>query len=88
VPDPYAENPPERDPWTSLEEQVELMRYAIRSRYAKVVGVKGAEHTMFAEHPAWEAYVSTLIGWFAETLLHDRKVDDQSRGETAMTENK
>lgn len=88
VPDPYAEKPPERDPWTSLEEQVELMRYAIRCRYAKVVGVKGAEHTMFAEHPAWEAYVSTLVGWFAETLLHDRKVDDQSRGETAMTENK
>lgn len=75
VSDPYAPIPPEPDKWSSLSEQVELMRYAIRCRYAKVVGVKGAEHTMFVGQPAWAAYISTLVGWFAETLLHDRKVD-------------
>ena len=84
VADPYAPKPPEPDKWSSLNEQIELMRYAIRCRYAKVVGVKGAEHTMFAEHPAWEAYVSTLIGWFAETLLHNREVDEDSEKQSPI----
>jgi len=69
VSDPYAPVPPEPDKWSQLSEQVELMRYAARCRYAKVVGVKGAEHSMFVEQPAWGAYISTLAGWFTETLL-------------------
>jgi len=68
MPDPYAPVPPEPDKWTSLSEQVELMNYAIRCRNARVSGLKGAEHSMYKEHPGWHAYISGLIGWFAETM--------------------
>ncbi|HEV2842614.1 MAG TPA: hypothetical protein VGW39_14925 [Chthoniobacterales bacterium] len=66
--DPYAPTPPEFDKWSSASEQLELMRYAIHSRYSKTVTVKGAEHTMYKEHLAWRPYIKTLTEWFSETL--------------------
>lgn len=66
--DPYAPATPELDKWTSIGEQVELMRYAINARFAKLVAIKGAEHTMYAELPAWPCFINTLTGWFQETI--------------------
>ena len=68
VPDPYTLVPTKPDKWSSIGEQIELMRCAVHSRYGKVLAIKGAEHTMYMEHPAWRSYISGLIGWFAETL--------------------
>ncbi|MCI0538889.1 MAG: alpha/beta hydrolase fold domain-containing protein [Verrucomicrobiales bacterium] len=73
VPDPYALVPSKPDKWSSIGEQIELMRCAIRSRYGKVLGVKGAEHTMYREHPAWPPYISALTAWFEETLLSNEQ---------------
>jgi pimeloyl-ACP methyl ester carboxylesterase len=76
--DPYALVPTKPDKWSSFGEQIELMRYAIHSRYGKVLAIKGAEHTMYLEHPAWRPYISGLTGWFAETLLDPGKAVDLS----------
>ncbi|MCI0538888.1 MAG: hypothetical protein L0Z50_27085 [Verrucomicrobiales bacterium] len=77
--DPYAPVPPEPDKWSSVSEQIELMRYATRCRYAKVVGLKGAEHTMYAEQPMWRAYASTLTQWFDETLVRAETCDSRAQ---------
>lgn len=73
VADPYAPVPTKPDKWSSIGEQIELMRYAIHSRYGKMIAVKGAEHTMYSEHPAWHPYISALTGWFKETLFPENE---------------
>lgn len=67
--DPFAPEPPELDVYSNPEEQVQLMRYAISSRYVRVAIVKGAEHTMYRGLPSWQNYANTLQSWFQETLL-------------------
>lgn len=73
VTDPYAPSPSSSDKWSDVNQQLELMRYAIRCRYSKAAAVKGAEHTMYAEQSAWTAYASTITEWFGETLHDDER---------------
>jgi alpha-beta hydrolase superfamily lysophospholipase len=68
APDPYAPLVPETDRWSSPEEQLQLLKYAVSCRQARSVVVKGAEHTMYREHAAWRQYAQILSSWFAETL--------------------
>jgi dienelactone hydrolase len=67
--DPFAPEPTEADPWATPEEQMQLMHYAVRSRYSKVTILKGAEHTMYKELQAWRSYALTISNWFQETLV-------------------
>jgi pimeloyl-ACP methyl ester carboxylesterase len=66
--DGYAPVKSERDPWTGPEEQIQLLRYSLNARDAIVIIVKGAEHTMYLEHPTWTAYSTAIISWFREKL--------------------
>lgn len=68
APDPYAPLVPETDRWSSPEEQLQLLKYAVSCRQARSVVVKGAEHTMYREHAAWRQYAHILSSWFSETL--------------------
>lgn len=69
--DSYAISPTEPDPWATAEEQMQLLHYAVNARDARVTVVKGAEHTMHRELPAWRSYAATLGDWFRETLLFE-----------------
>jgi pimeloyl-ACP methyl ester carboxylesterase len=68
MPDPYCGEPPEVDRWATVEDQIELLRYAVNAHYARMSVVKGAEHTMHRGLPAWRNYAATIKNWFRETL--------------------
>jgi pimeloyl-ACP methyl ester carboxylesterase len=68
MPDPYSAEPTEVDRWSTIEDQTELLRYAVNAHYARMSVVKGAEHTMYRGLPAWRNYAATILDWFRETL--------------------
>ena len=69
--DQYASQPSEADPFCSVEDQTQLLHYAVNARYARATAIKGAEHTMHKDAPAWPAYARTLVSWFEETLKRE-----------------
>ena len=69
--DSYGSEPTERDPYATAEEQLQLLHYAVNAHYARVTIIKGAEHTMYRELPAWRSYTLTLGNWFKEVLMVD-----------------
>lgn len=68
IPDNYSVEPSEVDRWATVEDQIELLRYAINAHYARVSILKGAEHTMYRGLPSWHNYAVTIKSWFTETL--------------------
>lgn len=66
--DSYAPQKIGPDEYTNPEEQLAFLHYAVLSRRARVVAVKGAEHTMWRESAAWPDFASTLSNWFRDTL--------------------